>query len=1033
MSDFNYSIVGEPTVFCENRLPGHSDHSFSGADGNAAALRMSLNGNWKFSYTDRYADADPLFFTSDYDISGWDEIRVPGHIQMQGYDRPNYVNTQYPWDGHEELDVGEIPVLHNPTASYVLDFKLPEQMQGREVHIIFHGVESGLALWLNGSYVGYSEDGFTPSEFDLTPYVKNGVNRLAAQVFKWTSASWCEDQDFFRFSGIFRDVELVTFPEIHVRDLRVRTLFEDTFDKADLSLSVELNHDAKVRFTLSDGLLSEECCLSAGINELSFPVANPKLWSAEKPNLYTLTIEVCSEDGSLCEIVTQRVGFRKFELKSDAVMYLNGKRIVFHGVNRHEFCADAGRCINEEIILKDLLTMKRNNINAVRTSHYPNLSAFYRLCDELGLYVIDETNLETHGTWDAINRGLRDLDFATPGNRENFLDLILDRGRSMFERDKNHPCVLIWSCGNESYGGKDLYELSEQFRRLDPTRPVHYENIYHDRRYPGTSDMESTMYIPVDEIRAFLKEHRDKPYISCEYLHAMGNSCGAMKKYTDLMEEDPLYQGAFIWDYIDQSLTLKDRFGREYQGYGGDFGDRPCDYSFSGNGIVYGKDRDPSPKIQEVFYNYAKLKVNIGFDREQNAFTMNVRNLFLFTNADEYDCVVTLAKEGRTLSEELISVSAEPLSTSGTVILPASVPSERGEYTITVSFVEKNDTPWAKKGHEIAFGQSVFCIDGANAAGAGLFPEDVCTTPLLHLTETNTSKKPVITRGLINIGARGENFEVLFSTLFGGMVSYVYEGRELLENIPKPNFWRAPTENDMADQLAFRAGQWKTASLYASHKYEHGRKETAYEVTETENSIIVRFTYHLPTTPAADCFVSYEVFGDGEVKTTLSMGATDQIGELPTFEMLYTMKAEYNHLRWYGIGPEETYPDRCSGKLGIYENLVADNLARYLVPQECGSKMGVRRAKITDDTGYGLLFTSQGLQFSALHHSPQELENARHPNELPPELYTFIRIGKQMGVGGDDTWGALVHPEFLLDNSKPMEITFSMRGIAPKK
>ncbi len=1060
MNEFDYSIVSNPEIFQQNRLPAHSDHAFyepglakdctgaAGAPGTFSegkTLKTSLNGLWKFSYAENYAKAVRGFEKNDYDVNAWADIRVPGHIQMQGYDKPMYVNTQYPWDGHEQIEPGQIPVDFNPTATYVRFWKMPASMRGREIHIVFKGVESGMVLWVNGAYVGYSEDSFTPHEFDLTKYLtEEGENRIAVQVFKWTAGSWCEDQDFFRFSGIFRDVEMVALPVVHVRDLRVKTLLNDSFDQAELALELDVkglvaDQMGAVEVRLVDGgenadavIISAQKELRAGQNKFSWDVQNPILWSAENPHLYDLELRVLDEKGEAREIVREKVGFRRFEIQ-DSLLLLNGKRIVFRGVNRHEFSADTGRCITEEIIRKDLITMKRNNINAVRTCHYPNNSALYRLCDELGLYVIDETNLETHGIWDSIQRGLKPLEFSVPGNRPEFKELVLDRARSMLERDKNHACILLWSCGNESYGGINVFEISELLRNLDGTRPIHYEGIFRDRRYNATSDVESTMYATVADIKAFLAEHRDKPYVACEYSHAMGNSCGGLKKYTDLSDSEPLYQGGFIWDYIDQSITKKDRYGNEFQAYGGDFDDRPCDFNFSGNGIAYGKDRDPSPKMQEVKYDYQELKISADRKEGTDEIKWTILNRNLFTDSSVYDCELVTERNGRFVSVEHPEFNVKPLET---LVVTTKMAFEAEEdcceqscncdvYTYTLSFKLKKDTAWANKGHEIAFGQFVFDAKQEQAHSV----KNAESGAKACCTETDANKHFTVTRGLINVGVRGEHFEALFSTLFGGLVSYKYAGREMLKAIPKPNFWRAPTDNDVANLIAFRAGQWKAASMYASHKHTHGYGETSYEVEEKENSVVVSFIYHLPTTPAADCKVRYEVFADGEIETTLSMDATAQIGELPAFEMLFKLDADFDHLKWLGLGPDETYPDRCGAKFGRYENLVKDNMAKYLVPQECGSKMNTRVACVTDGNGRGLKFMSDGLQFSALPYAPQEIENAMHPNELPPVLYTYVRIGLQMGVGGDDTWGALVHPEYLLDNSKPMEIRFRFKGI----
>ena len=554
MNRFDYSMVKNPEYFKDNCMPAHSSHRYySSAEAmmqQEESFKYSLNGLWKFHYAKNYESTVQGFEKEEYCCLSWDDIRVPAHIQMEGYDVPQYANVQYPWEGREEIKPGEIPTHFNPVASYVKYFEVPESMKGKKIFISFQGAESGLALWLNGSFVGYSEDSFTPSEFDLTPFMKEGRNKLAAQVFKWTSSSWCEDQDFFRFSGIYRDVYLFTVPEVHVEDLRVRTFLNDTYTAADLEVKIKASKEGRVRLTLSkDGkavqTLEEEMQQET---ILHMNVEKPELWSAETPVLYDLLLEVWNTDGELEEMIPQKVGFRHFEMK-DNLMMLNGKRIVFKGVNRHEFSSLTGRHAAREDVVKDIVTMKQNNINAIRTSHYPNDTMVYDLCDEYGLYMIAENNLESHGSWDTVQEGSGEYDGVVPCDRPEWLSMMLDRVNSMYQRDKNHPSILIWSCGNESFGGKDIYEMSRFYRKEDPTRLVHYEGVMHDRRYNDTSDMESQMYTTVEDIKAFLEKDRSKPFICCEYTHAMGNSCGAMHKYTDLTDTEPLYGRFYLGLY----------------------------------------------------------------------------------------------------------------------------------------------------------------------------------------------------------------------------------------------------------------------------------------------------------------------------------------------------------------------------------------------------------------------------------------------------------------------------------------------------
>ena len=1026
---FEIKKIHDPKFFKENCMAAHSDHvayaNETEAEEKKSSFRLLLDGIWKFHYARNYTQTVNGFEAETFDCKCWEDIRVPAHIQMEGYDIPQYVNIQYPWDGREDVWRDAVPSEFNPVASYVKYFTLPEGFRKNGLYISFQGVESGFALWLNGHYVGYSEDSFTPSDFDLTPYVKEGENKLAVQVFKWTSSSWCEDQDFYRFSGIFRSVYLYTMPKVHVYDLKVQPVVDEAVLNADLLVTMQMRGEGKARLTLTGSrnysvleekeeqiIFSEELPVSEGEVHFEKEVKKPDLWSAEIPNLYTLTIECFDQNGERSELVSQRIGFRRFEMK-DGIMTLNGKRIVFKGVNRHEFSSKTGRAVTREEVLKDIVTMKQNNINAIRTCHYPDASIIYDLCDEYGLYMIAENNLESHGSWDAAMHGSVPKDTIVPGDNMDWEPMMLDRVNSCYQRDKNHPAVLIWSVGNESYGGKVIFDMSEKFRALDPYRLVHYEGIFNDRRYEATSDMESQMYTSVENVKKFLAEHKEKPFIMCEYTHAMGNSCGAMHKYTDLTDTEPRYQGGFIWDYIDQSILKKDRYGKDFQAYGGDFLERPTDYNFSGNGICYGGDRDPSPKMQEVKFNYQNI--SILFEKE-GKFTVVNKNLF--ANTDRFRCVAVLQKNGVVVKKQEIETAVPPLSTKDYeipfAILRADDKDQKkdtdAEYTLTVSFWLKEDMSWADAGHEVAFGQKIYK-----------------KIPAFHASE-----KPIrVVHGKVNIGVKGEDFDCLFSMLSGGLVSYRYAGKEMIEKIPMPNFWRAPVDNDNGSMAPARYAQWKIASMYISHRNGGMFDNVPTKVEEKDNTVTVTYTYFMPTTPAGKCQVFYTVFGDGTIETKLMYDPVEGLPDMPEFGMMFWFNADYDNLTWYGMGPDETYADRRHGaKLGIYSNKVADNMAKYLVPQECGNKVGVRYARLVDAKGRGMMFEGDELSFSALPYTPHELENAAHVYELPQVHHTIVRVAlAQMGVGGDDSWGSLVHPEYHIDVTKPLKFTFRFKGI----
>ena len=601
----------DPAVFQVNRLDAHSDHvcyaSQAEADQGESSLRQSLDGLWRFAWSGcpRLRPAD--FWREGFDDSAFGTIRVPGHMELQGHGQIHYTNTLYPWDGHAAIRPPEVDWEDCPVGSYVREFDLAPGLRGKRVAISFQGVEQACYVWLNGQFVGYAEDSFTPSDFELTPYVREAGNRLCVEVYKHSSAGWLEDQDFFRFSGIFRSVFLYARPEVHLADLWLRAGLEE--DNAtgtlDLRLLLEGEGPASCRVEDPDRRLLFEGTLDLRregkyhVSQLlRFPGVRP--WSHEAPALYRVTLTLSAPDGTAAEVVPYDVGFRRFQRK-DGLMLLNGERIVFRGVNRHEWSPETGRAIGPADMEAALDTFRRNNINAVRTSHYPNQTYWYQLCDRGGIYVIDETNLESHGTWDT---GRIDPTWNVPGDRPEWEACVVDRARSMFERDKNHPCVLLWSCGNESYAGTGILAMAEFFRAQDPSRLVHYEGCVHRREFSRCTDVESRMYASPEAVRAYLESRPEKPFLLCEYMHSMGNSVGGMERYIRLEEEFPQYQGGFIWDYMDQALWRTDCNGRRVLAYGGVFGDRPSDYNFSANGIVFA-DGAEKPAMQEVRYWYA--------------------------------------------------------------------------------------------------------------------------------------------------------------------------------------------------------------------------------------------------------------------------------------------------------------------------------------------------------------------------------------------------------------------------------------------
>lgn len=1011
MKEFDYNVVGDVEVYEINKMQAKSAHSFFGD----IDFKLDLNGTYKFKMAENIEKADKEFWKVDNDVSDWDEITVPSNIQMQGYEAPQYINSMYPWDGHESLMPGEIPTIYNPVYSYVRDVEIEERFVGRS-YISFQGVESAFALWINGIFIGYSEDSFDAAEFDVSDAIKLGTNRIAVQVFKWSTGSWLEDQDFWRLSGIFRDVYLYTVPDIHVDDLFVKTTLTNNYTDADLSIAIKWRKQGKTSgkyiVQLFDCDNEEECIYSyegtadESTSRILCEIKSPKLWSAEYPNLYLLKINVYDADGKYFETVPQKIGFRQFELK-DGLMKINGKRIVFNGVNRHDFSHINGRAVTKSEMLWDVVTMKKNNINAVRTSHYPNQNYFYDLCDEYGLYMIAENNLETHGTW--MFPGVFGMnDKVIPNDDERWAGAVHDRARSLVQSKKNHPAIIMWSCGNESMGGKVIYDMSELMRKMDGTRLIHYEGIVNDRRYNATSDVESQMYPKAAGIEKFLSENPEKPFMCCEYSHAMGNSSGGHYKYTDLTETNPRYQGGFIWDFIDQAIGKVNRNGRRFLAYGGDFDDRPCDDNFCTDGIVFA-DRTVSPKMPEIKFNYQNIKVEV------NEKYIDITNKALFTPTRIYDCEIVLNRNGKKVCSEVLEQNVEPL-TKSRIEVPDGIrcitECEAGEYTYIVSFVLKTDTIWAKKGHEVAFGQYTFISKG------------VTNTMLSDETETIQFIPCDYT-----VAVKGKDYSAIFHK-YRGIISYKYKGRELLRTELSPNFWRAPNDNDFGCNMQVRDAYWKVASLYFKPQFIDAYKE--------EDSVIVKFKYVFPMNDKLEVYMTYRANSNGRINVCMECPVlTDipELPELPEYGVIVKLNPELDRQLWYGLGPDENYIDRNRGyKLGKYEAAVKDSVTPYVMPQECGNHTGLRYTCIVDQKGIGLKFESKDapdyMEGSVLPYTPHELENAKHIYELPEVNYSVVKLAKrQMGVAGDDSWYSKPHPEHMIDCTKPLVFEFSFIGV----
>ena len=1028
------SWLTDPTVFAVNRRPAHSNHRY--VIGETTEPKQSLDGEWKVRIEQAHdVDvADAPFAAANFKDGDFGAIEVPGHLQMAGYLRNKYVNIQYPWDGHEDPQAPDIPE-NNHVAIYRHRFSLDAPLvrtlrDGGTVSLTFHGAATAIYVWIDGIFVGYGEDGFTPNEFDVTEALRGTADgestaetatrtsptehTLTVACYEYSSASWLEDQDFWRLHGLFRSVELAAQPRTHVETMQIEVDYDTTgiTDTAKLDATLVLRNPAgaaTIESALCDGhgnvvWESTQAC-NGEITLDSGKLSNIAPWSAESPTLYTLTVRVIGHDGATIETVTQNIGFRTFRIEN-GIMTLNGKRVVFKGADRHEFDAKRGRAITREDMLSDVIFCKRHNINAIRTSHYPNQEYWYDLCDKYGLYLIDETNMETHGTWVANN--VERPEDGIPGSRPEWEGACVDRINSMMRRDYNHPSVLIWSLGNESSAGEVFRAMYRHAHAIDPNRPVHYEGSVHMREFEDVTDIESRMYAHADEIERYLQDgspvHTDgpkKPYISCEYMHAMGNSCGNMDEYTAL-ERYPMYQGGFIWDFIDQAIEAKLPDGTTRMCYGGDFGDRPSDYEFSGDGLLFA-DRTPSPKAQEVKQLYANVKIAV----TQDGVRVTNDNLFVSTGA--YAFVLRVLADGRPVWSATRRFDV-PAGESALFDVDWPIDDYLGnakELVLEVSQQLGEACDWAPAGYELAFGQCV--VEGAKGTDA-----------TVGTASAASAADGAITFGRWNVGVRGQGREVLFSRAQGGMVSYTLGEREFVLRRPSITTFRPLTDNDRGAGHAFERAAWAVAGKYA-------RCVGCEIAPRGENTVEATYTYELAIPQHTKVTVRYVADTDGRVELDVEYPGEKNGGlpTIPAFGIEWALPVEYSNLRFYGVGPEETYADRKHAKLGVWSTDAYRDRAPYLLPQETGNHEDVRWAEITDDSGHGLRVKHAVKPFamSLMPYSSAMLEEALHQDELPKPRHMFLRLlAAQMGVGGDDSWMSPVHAQYQLPADQPLSL-----------
>jgi beta-galactosidase len=959
---------------------------------------LSLNGTWKFHWVSKPDERPAGFYAPGFSTRKWETIEVPSDWQMKGYDYPIYVNIRYPWDE----PYPQVPMNYNPVGSYKRTFTLPANWKDRETILHFGGVNSAFYVWVNGKYVGYSEDSKTPSEFNVTRLVKTGRNSIAVQVFRWCDGSYLEDQDFFRLSGIERDVYLVAVPRIHVRDFFVKADLDDTYQKGLFSVEYSVvNNDtvqagqcdieialmepgkkpvfepAKIAVSLSPG---EEKTL-----RFSAEITDPRKWTAETPNLYHTVITVTSPEKTVTEVLSSQTGFRRVEIKN-GVLLVNGKRILLKGVNRHEHDQVSGHVISRESMINDIRIMKSLNINAVRTCHYPNDPAWYKLCNQYGLYLIGEANIESHGIGYDPDKTL--------GNKPEWLKAHMDRTVRMVERDKNHPSIITWSLGNEAGNGSNFRATYRWIKERDNTRPVQYERA----ELEANTDIFCPMYPTIEEIEGYARKKQARPLIMCEYMHAMGNSEGNLKDYWDVIEKYDQLQGGFIWDWVDQGIQCTTKEGQKYYCYGGDFGPDtvPSDRNFCCNGLVQ-PDRRLNPHAREVqkVYQYIKTKpVDLarGMIEVQNRYDFLSLSLFRLNwmvTADGIEIATGVADIPPVKPGDAYRAALE---------LPKTGKLPGTEYFLTVWYTIKEALSLLEKDQEVAREQ--FALSGPAIKNR----VSTLSMPDMLLSDTKES-----------ITIKGSDFEVEFSKGSGLMTSLKFKGIETLVRSPEPDFWRIPTDNDFGNGMPRRCAVWREAGTHRSLK-------SFTKKTESPKEVKVVSEYDL-TDVKASYSMEYTIYGSGDILLTNTfMPTVDTLSEIPRLGMQLQIHEGFNQVTWLGRGPFENYEDRkYAAHVGIYSSTVDELNYAYIRPQETGYRTDVRWMALQNDKGVGLLVVGNPFFcFGASHFSRDDFENGfekeqKHSTDIKKHPWTSLNIDyKQMGVGGDNSWGALPHPQYLL-------------------
>lgn len=956
--------------------------------------RHSLNGRWKFNFSKNPELRPASFYEEGFDVSGWKDIDVPGSWELQGFDAPIYTDTRYPFPATPPV----VPTDYNPVGSYVTTFTVPENFNGEDVLLHFGGVESAYYFWLNGQFVGYSEDSRLPSEFLINKYLKKGENRLAVEVYRYSDGSYLEGQDYWKYSGIERNVMLVARPKARVKDFEVSADLTNNYQDGALDIQVTLDGRAAVKGTavqlkVLDGkneIASARFTAKSAVDTLfSFEKSFPdvKRWTAETPELYTLVVNTLDKKGQVTESFTHRFGFRKVEMMN-GMLHVNGTPILIKGVNRHEHDMHKGRTITVESMIEDIRLMKQFNINAVRTCHYPNYEEWYELCDEYGLYLVDEANIESHGM-EAHPDG-------TLANMEGWEIPFMERMERMVERDKNYTSIITWSLGNESGYGQHFETIYKWTKQRDPSRPVQYEG----GGVKGMSDIYCPMYARVWLLRQWVNQRQDRPLIICEYAHAMGNSVGNLHDYWDLIYKYENLQGGFIWDWVDQTFAIKDAKGRDVQAYGGDMGFVGVvnDSNFCANGLV-AADRSLHPHIWEVkkVYQYIHFE-GVPFAANR----VKITNRHDFVSTDVYDYTWAVKADGKVISQGVWQVPSIAAHQSAEVAVP--IPAIQGEpgmeYFLHLSALTKEATPVVPKGHLAASEQWQLPISCKPAA-----PTQISGT--LAIDETPEA-----------ITLTGTSSSVIFSRKTGEITSYTVHGNEYLKEGLRPNFWRPLTDNDVPNKLGTRCATWKNAGN------ELQLKSLAITPAAGKELVTLVASYDMPEQQSA-CTVTYTVYADGVIKTAFAFTpGSKALPEIPRLGMRMILQGEYDQMTWLGRGPQENYWDRKSGSdIDLYKASVWEQYHPYVRAQETANKSDVRWVALQNTSGEGVLVQTacQPLSVSAwnfpmesIYYIPSMTKHI-HGGSIEKQDMVWLNVdSKQMGVGGDNTWGAQTHPEYTI-------------------